>query len=145
MRLYRIGITKHAHDLSGMGAKMNGGRWNNKGVPCIYLSESRALSLLEYTIHASIEALPVALSFTTLEVPECSIRQLSVRELPATWLQRPYSRDSRNLGSSLLAQTDHLLLKLPSSIIHQEFDFLLNVQHPLICSVKILAVNSFKL
>jgi RES domain-containing protein len=145
MRLYRIGITKHAHDLSGMGAKMNGGRWNNKGVPCIYLSESRALSLLEYTTHTCIETMPIALSFTTLEVPEHSLRQLSVQELPATWLQRPHCRHSRELGSSLLAETKHLLLKFPSAIVHDEFDFLLNVQHPLICSVKILDVTSFKL
>lgn len=144
MLLYRIGKTKHACDLLGMGAKINGGRWNNEGVPCIYLSENRALSLLEFTAHTNIETLPVDLSLTTLEVPEHSLRQLPVSELPTSWLQLPPCKKSRDFGSSLLAKTDALLLKIPSSLIEQEFNFILNTQHPLISSVKILAITSFR-
>lgn len=145
MLLYRIGKTKHACDLLGMGAKINGGRWNNEGVPCIYLSENRALSLLEFTAHAGIETLPVGLSLTTLEVPEHSVLQLPVSELPTTWLQLPYCKNSRDLASSLLAETNALLLKLPSPLLEQAFNFILNTQHPLISSVKILAIASFKI
>ena len=145
MQLYRIIKTKYAHDLTGMGAKINGGRWNHEGIPCIYLSESRALSLLEYTAHTGINTMPPALSFTTFEVPEHSMRTLSVSELPRNWLQRPHSGENRDLGSSLLAETDCLLLKLPSLIINQEFSFVLNTEHPLIGSVKITDVTSYKL
>ena len=144
MRLYRIGKTKYAHDLTGMGAKINGGRWNHEGIPCIYLAESRALSLLEYTAHSGINTMPPALSFTTFEVPEHSMRTLSVNDLPANWLQRPHSRENRDLGSSLLTETGYLLLKLPSLIINQEFSFVLNTEHPLIGSVKITEVTSYK-
>jgi RES domain-containing protein len=143
MRLYRIVKTKHAYDLTGMGAKINGGRWNHEGIPCIYLSESRALSLLEYTAHTGIKTMPPALSFVTFEVPEHSMKTLSVGELPANWLQRPHSNDNRDLGSSLLAETAYLLIKLPSLLINQEFSFVLNTQHPLINSVKITEVTSY--
>lgn len=144
MRLYRIGKTKYAHDLTGMGAKLNGGRWNHEGIPCIYLAESRALSLLEYATHAAINRLPPTLAFTTLELPEHSIRQLSVSELPATWLQRPHNKESRDIGSALLSKQDCLLLKIPSVIIGQEFNFVLNTLHPLISTVQITDVCEYR-
>ena len=143
MRLYRIGKTKYAHDLTGMGAKLNGGRWNHEGIPCIYLAESRALSLLEYAAHAAIDMLPPTLSFTTFEIPERSIRQLSVKELPATWLQRPHNKESRDMGSAMLSKQECLLLKIPSVIIGQEFNFVLNTLHPLISAVKITEVCEY--
>jgi RES domain-containing protein len=145
MRLYRIGKTKYAHDLSGMGAKLNGGRWNHEGIPCIYLAESRALSLLEYATHAVIDRLPPTLAFTTFELPEHSIRQLSINELPATWLQRPHTKESRDMGSALLSKQECLLLKIPSVIIGQEFNFVLNTLHPLISAVKITDVASYQM
>jgi RES domain-containing protein len=144
MHLYRLGKTKYAHDLTGMGAKLNGGRWNHIGIPCIYLAESRALSLLEYAAHAAINRLPPTLVFTTLELPKQSIRQLSVNELPPTWLQRPYNKESRDLGSALLSNQEYLLLKIPSVIIGQEFNFVLNTLHPLISTVKITDVCEYR-
>lgn len=145
MRLYRIVKSKHAHDLTGMGAKIYGGRWNHAGMPCIYLAGSRALSLLEYAAHATMETLPPTLSFITLEVPEHSVWQLPVQELPADWLQRPHGKASQDIGTGLLARNDHLLLKLPSVIIEQEFNFVLNPLHPLINAVKIAEVTKVNL
>jgi RES domain-containing protein len=144
MFLYRIIKTKHAHDLSGEGAKLNGGRWNHTGIPCIYLAESRALSLLEYVAHTTMETLPPFLSFIALEVPDHSIRQFSVKELPSGWLHRPHTKASQDIGSKLLAKNDYLLLKLPSVLIDQEFNFVLNTMHPLISAVKIAEVARFK-
>jgi RES domain-containing protein len=143
MRLYRIGKTKYARDLTGIGAKLNGGRWNHEGIPCIYLAESRALSLLEYAAHAALDNLPPTLSFTTFDLPEHSIQQLSVNELPATWLQRPHTKESRDVGSALLSKQECLLLKIPSVIIGQEFNFVLNTLHPLISAVKITHVCEY--
>ena len=143
MRLYRIIKTKYAHDLTGDGAKLSGGRWKHAGIPCIYLAASRALSLLEYAAHASMDTLPPTLSFTTLEVPDNSIRQLSVKELPAGWLKRPHCIASQDIGSAFLTKNDHLLLQLPSVIIEQEFNYLLNTMHPLISAVKIAEVAKF--
>jgi RES domain-containing protein len=144
MRLYRIGKTKHAHDLTGIGAKLNGGRWNHVGIPCIYLAESRALSLLEYAAHAGEETIPTCLSITTFEVPENSMQELSVNELPATWLQRPHSVEGRDLGSALLANNNSLLLKIPSIIVDKEFSFVLNILHPKISAVKITDVSLYR-
>lgn len=144
MRLYRIGKTTYAHDLTGIGAKLNGGRWNHPGIPCIYLAESRALSLLEYTAHAALDTLPPALAITTFEVPELSIQQLQENELPPTCFQQPYSTDSQEIGSALLIKKNCLLLQIPSVMIVREFNFVLNTLHPLISTVKITEVVRLK-
>ena len=144
MLLYRIGKTKYARDLTGVGAKLNGGRWNHEGIPCIYLTESRALSLLEFTAHVNADLIPPTLSFTTVSLPDHSIRELTANELPANWLLRPHCRESRDLGSTLLSTKEWLLLKVPSDIIDQEFNYVLNPLHPLIGTVKIMDVNMFR-
>ena len=51
MIVYRITKSPYRKDLSGMGAKLYGGRWNSKGIPLIYCSESRALAYAEVAIH----------------------------------------------------------------------------------------------
>ncbi|MDH3556285.1 MAG: RES family NAD+ phosphorylase, partial [Deltaproteobacteria bacterium] len=43
MVVYRIAKEKYIRDLAGTGARLSGGRWNNKGVGILYASESRAL------------------------------------------------------------------------------------------------------
>jgi len=143
MQLYTIGKTRYAGDLTGNGAKLNGGRWNHEGVPCIYLAQSRALSLLEYAAHAPLDVLPGALSFTTIEVPDQPMQQLTPDQLPGNWFCWPHSKESRDLGTILLTQKEYLLLKIPSAIITQEYNFILNPLHPLSNKVRIVAINDY--
>lgn len=73
MIVYRIGRTKYAEDLTGEGARLNGGRWNHRLTACLYTSESRALAVLEYTVNVNIDDIPRALSISTVEIPEKNI------------------------------------------------------------------------
>jgi RES domain-containing protein len=145
MLLYRLSKTTNAHDLTGLGAKLYGGRWNQAGIPCIYLTESRGLALLEYTAHTPIDLLPPSLSFTSFDVPAHSMRQLTADELPISWLQQPYSRDSQDIGSEWLTKNESLLLKIPSILIAREFNFVLNTMHPLIGAVNIVDVTDYNI
>jgi RES domain-containing protein len=126
MLVYRIGKTKHAADLSGEGAKINGGRWNHKTVPCVYTSESRALSLLEYTVNVNIENIPRALSVTTIEIPDNEILIVSEDELPGNWKSVPVPSSTQDFGTVLLKTSKKQIIKIPSSIIAEEFNFILN-------------------
>ena len=143
MQLYRIGRTKWAKDLSGEGAKITGGRWNHEGTPCLYTGESRAICLLEYTAHASIDDIPRSLSFTTLEVPEESLIEISIGALPGNWSSWPHSKESRDFGTKLLREKKHLLIKLPSAIIPQEYIYVINPLHPLFNGVGIIDVIDY--
>lgn len=126
MLVYRIGKTKHAGDLSGEGAKINGGRWNYKNIPCIYTSESRALSLLEYTVNVNIENIPRALSVTTIEIPDKEILIINEKQLPGNWRSVPIPSSTQDFGTQLLKISSNKIIKIPSSVIAEEFNYILN-------------------
>lgn len=126
MLVYRIGKTKHAGDLSGEGAKINGGRWNHKNIPCIYTSESRALSLLEYTVNVNIENIPRALSVTTIEIPDKEILIINEKQLPGNWRSVPIPSSTQDFGTQLLKISSNKIIKIPSSVIAEEFNYILN-------------------
>jgi len=143
MLVYRIGKTKYAKDLEGEGAKLNGGRWNHPGFPCIYTGESKALSLLEYSAHVSLETIPRALSFTTYNVPDDSMVELKIARLPGNWKEWPHSHETRDVGSKLLSDNKFLLIKLPSVIIPDEFIYIINTLHKKIKEVVIVEVEDY--
>src|SRR5689334_1860348 len=130
MKVYRIGKTKFAKDLNGEGARLYGGRWNHPGTPCIYSAETRALSLLEYTAHVSIDDIPRALSFTCLEIPEDTIVGIKIGTLPGNWSVWPHSKEARDFGDALLTSGKSLVIKFPSAILPDEFNYVINPLHP---------------
>jgi RES domain-containing protein len=143
MIAYRLGRTRYAHDLSGEGARLFGGRWNHKGAACLYTSASRALALLEYTVNVNVDDIPRALSFTTLEIPDRSIREIAVSDLPGDWRAVPSPVSAKDLGTAWLNSRTHLVWRVPSTVIPSEFNYLLNPRHAEISAVKILAVDDF--
>lgn len=143
MIVYRISRAKYARDLTGEGARLFGGRWNKKLSACLYTSESRALALLEYTVNVNVDDIPRALSIITLDVPNGSMRELAVMELPGDWAASPAPGSTKEFGSALLSKADHLVLKIPSAILPAEFNYLVNPGHSDIALVKIIDVQDF--
>lgn len=143
MIVYRVGKTKYAEDLAGEGARLFGGRWNNKMVSCLYTSESRALALLEYTVNVNINDIPRALSITIIEVPDRKIRVLNEADLPGDWRLSPSPSSTKDFGSRLLQAAAEPAIKIPSTVIPGEFNFLLNPLHPDSKKFKILNTSDF--
>jgi RES domain-containing protein len=143
MLVYRIGRTKYSRDLSGEGARLNGGRWNHKLIPCIYTSESRALALLEYTVNVNVDVIPRALSITTFEIPETEILFLAEKDLPGNLKDVPAPSSTKDFGTSKLKHLSTLIIKIPSSVIPNEFNYLLNPLHPRSKLFKIVDVVDF--
>lgn len=129
MIVYRIGKTKYAKELTGEGARLNGGRWNHVNTPCIYTSESRALALLEYTVNVNIEDIPRALSFTAIEISDDGIAALKPADLPGEWAKSPTPGSTKDFGTQLLKKASAPIIKIPSSIVPKEFNFILNPLH----------------
>ncbi|NIJ53547.1 RES family NAD+ phosphorylase [Dyadobacter arcticus] len=126
MIVYRVGRTKFARDLTGEGARLFGGRWNHKFTPCIYTSESRALALLEYTANINMDDIPRALSITTFEISEAHVLEIPVRILPGDWITSPAPASTKDFGTSLLKKAESGILKVPSAILPEEYNYLLN-------------------
>ena len=129
MIVYRVGITKYAGDITGEGARLNGGRWNHKSIACIYTSESRALAILEYSVNVNIEDIPRALSITTFEIPEVEIRHLKESDLPGNWKEVPAPSSTKDFGTGLLIASARAIIRIPSLVIPEEFNYLLNPAH----------------
>ncbi|WP_310992850.1 RES family NAD+ phosphorylase [Aequorivita marina] len=125
MKVYRISKTQYAQDLNGTGSKLFGGRWNHVNTPCIYTSESRSLAVLEYAVNTAIDFIPRALSICTFEIDDSLIHTLKEAALPGNWQETPAPKSTKDFATSFL-QKKHPILKLPSIIIPQEFNYVLN-------------------
>lgn len=126
MVVYRVCRIKHSMDISGEGARLFGGRWNHKLTPVVYTSESRSLALLEYSVNVSLTEIPGKLSITCIEVPEDSLYELSVADLPVDWRAYPAPASTKDFGTKLLEEAIYPLIKIPSTVVPHEFNFLLN-------------------
>ena len=143
MIVFRLTTAKHAHDLSGKGAEMTGGRWNNKGIAIVYTSESRALCMLEVAVHLPLGSLPKDYVLISLQVPDGSLQTISETYLSEDWNQFPPKPSTRQLGDTFVSERKKLLLKVPSALVPDEHNFLINPAHKDFPQVQILAVEPF--
>lgn len=144
MRVYRLARKKYAKHLSGTGAKLNGGRWNSKGNEALYTAEHISLAKLEVAVHLSLDLIPDDYCLITLELPKsCKVKTLSLSDLPIAWDAIPYTKISQQVGDDFLKENKFIALKVPSAIIPQEFNYILNPFHTDYKRISILAVEDF--
>ena len=143
MLVYRLASRKYARDTTGEGARLNGGRWNHIGTPCLYASESRALAILEYSANIELFSIPRALCLVTFDMPEDSLWECKIPSLPGNWTQAPAPTETKDFGTKLLSAVAHLVIKIPSAIVPQEFNYLINPLHPAMAKVRIAEAVDF--
>ncbi len=134
--MYRIGAETAAYaadDRSGAGAERTGGRWNRKGTPVLYTSGSRALACLETLAHLSrTGSLPYNRYLVEYRIP-ASVWAARVHCDPAShvgWDALPAGLVSHEWGSAWLSSGESLVAEVPSVIIPEESNVLLNPAHP---------------
>ena len=122
-----------ADDLSGTGAKLTGGRWNEKDVPAVYSSESRALACLETMAHLNAGGLPLNRYLVEITIPDdvwSAREEHDAASLPVGWDARPSSRTSIGFGTKWLLGKRTPLLVVPSAVVFEEKNVLINPLHP---------------
>ena len=143
MILHRFAHRKYAHDISGTGSKLKGGRWNSVGLAVVYSSERISLSLLEVLANANtLEELQM-LQLTEIEVPD----NVPLHEIRLSQLKKEWWKDfeySQWLGSEILKENKALIIKCPSAIIESEHNYLINPLHSSFKKINIKAVNDFR-
>ncbi|MDB4904305.1 MAG: hypothetical protein JWQ63_3586 [Mucilaginibacter sp.] len=143
MILYRIVKCSYVDDLSGIGARLYGGRWNSEGKPAIYLASSRSLAVLEVLVHLQPLMIPDNYCLTEIEVSDNSITHISIDDLPSNWNDISPPIVLRQIGDEFLKKNEHLLMKIPSSIVPMEYNYLVNPQYPAMKKVKVLKKEPF--
>ena len=135
---------RHARDLSGKGAQLAGGRWNKKGLPALYLAENRSLSILEAIVHChSINDLNNRV-ILSIEVNDNLIDVFNTKKLPNNWNSFPWNNFTINEGSKWLKSLNNLSLQIPSAIIPEEINYIVNPRHPEFNKVKIVDKQVFR-
>lgn len=127
MLVYRIANTKYKDStLSGIGAEKIGGRWNRPGTRAVYCSENVSLALLEYYVHSeNISTLPKEILVAIINIPE-ELHIQSLDTLPDHWEQYPYSSQTSNIFTDLAKDRNFFALKVPSTIVGIEYNYILN-------------------
>jgi RES domain-containing protein len=131
--LYRIGKADRIRDLSGEGARLYGGRWNPKGIPALYTSDSTALATLETLVHFPLHLMPENRSIVTLELPaNLEVLTIPLEELPSKWWINPAPPQLAQIGRKWIKRNLEVALVVPSSVTPagEGRNYILNPQHP---------------
>lgn len=137
MKVYRISRCSYVNDLSGNGSALYGGRWHSKGTYILYTAASASLALLESVVHISnIQAIDFCM--ICLEFPDNSIERIDTKQLPHDWFKNPSPDILKNIGDTFISVHRFLALQIPSAIVPEENNYLLNPNHALFNKIKIV-------
>lgn len=134
MKVYRIEREKYLETtLKGFGAaSAEGYRWNSLNTYLVYTAESRALATLEVSVHLDFnEDLPIDRYYVEIDIPDdVEILELKFEDLPDNWDINPPSLETQYIGDDFVKDNEAAVLKVPSSIVPPEYNFLINPNHP---------------
>jgi RES domain-containing protein len=122
-------------DLSGTGARLYGGRWNSPGRALIYAAETAALAVLEVRVHLDLtpDLLPDDYVLTGIAIDGPDIEALDT--LP----EAPQA-----IGDEWLAEARSPVLRVPSFIVPESFNLLINPAHPQAAGLKVASQRPFR-
>lgn len=148
MKVFRIEREKYLETtLEGIGAALTEGyRWNSLNTCLVYTTESRALATLEVSVHLDLsEDLPLDRYYVEIDIPDdITILEIKIDDLPDGWDSKPPILETQYIGDDFVKEKNAAVLKVPSSIVQQEFNYLINPNHPDSENISVISVTPFK-
>lgn len=136
MDVFKICREKYSHSLQASGAS---NRWNKKDEFVIYTGSSRSLSTLEMVAHRSYINISNQYKLLIIYISEeLLIKEIEIKDLPENWKSIEAYVELQEIGSKWYQSNESLVLKVPSAIIPQEFNYIINTRHPLFATHIIL-------
>lgn len=136
MILWRI--SNHA-DLLGIGGLYASARWHTAGQPIVYLAESPSSALLEVFVHLEIDEDHRPDSYQLLKIEaddSLPFETIDFASLSSAWMSNELETQSR--GDAWLSAKRTLLLRVPSAITPETWNWILNPRHPDAAKVRII-------
>lgn len=131
MKAYRITKRKHKDTaFSGFGARQHGGRWNLPTYPAVYLSESIALAQLEILVNLGDEDSLQNYVLFEIDLPDDEVMVLDDSAYPKDWNGARISPSTQEIGTGFLEDSKALALAVRSCVVPQEYNLVLNPDHP---------------
>ena len=129
MLVWRICSRRH-QAFDGEGSRLYGGRWNHPGTSVIYTSGSLSLAALELFVHVDIDVVPADLVAIQAEVPDrLAIEIVKISELQKNWRRYPAPEALKDIGTRWAEKASTAILAVPSAVIPEERNYLLNPVH----------------
>ena len=144
MIVYRIANENYKNDLSGNGAALYGSRWNSPGRRMLYTSQYISLGILESLVHVDKNFIPANQYLLHISIPDTKdVKTITRAAIKKDW--RTNIEYSRWVGDQFIRSAEFLILKVPSIVVDQENNFLLNPAHPDYKKVKIVNAELLQL
>jgi RES domain-containing protein len=143
MVIYRIANGQYRDDISGYGASLFGGRWNSKGNAILYCTQHISLAVLELLVNFDKADSPVIPQYYLLEVEIPDVKKIILRieDLKKDWADDMHY--SQYIGDEFINDNSHLVLQIPSSVIPEEHNYLINPKHKDFSKIKILKTKKY--
>jgi len=143
MIIYRLAIETYKNDLSGTGSKLFGGRWNSVGLAVLYTTENISLAVLEILVRTDMQTIPISYHLIKIDVPNAIEPQF----ITSDKLKKDWKNDigyTQWMGDEFIKSGNSLLLKVPSAIVDEENNYVINPKHSDFKRVKIIKVSKFQ-
>ncbi len=114
----------------GDGARIHGGRWNSKGVAVVYTADSLALASIEMIVNLPAPKLLQKYVRISARIGLDLVSDLSAADFPEDWNSRPISPSTRAVGDHWVKKQSSAVLRVPSIVVPDEYNYLLNPSHP---------------
>ena len=141
--LWRITRRPFALERLGIGARDSGGRWNRIGTGVIYAGCTIGIAALEKFVHLA-GIVPRDLVLVRIELADTSSAEKpALAGLPKDWALVPPGPGSMEFGTRWARGNRSLVLYVPSALIYEEQNAVLNPAHPGFGAVKMVVVREF--
>lgn len=141
MIAFSLALKVHIQEISGKGAELYGGRWNSRGTPMLYCTETLSVAVAEIALRIPLHIIPENSRVMKLELPDSKIYELNKDKLPKGWNAFPHPASTQAIGDNFILHGDYLLMKVPSVTGEGGFNILINPNHPDHKKIKIIEIG----
>lgn len=129
MEIFRLSVKKYSDKLQASGVA---NRWNRTGQYVLYSAGSRSLSTLELIVHKGAVNPSDNYKVMILSIPddEKYFKDIKIKMLPDNWRKMSGYSELQDIGSKWYNKNESLVMRIPSAVIPNEFNFVINAEHP---------------
>ncbi len=125
-----VSEARAATPFDGAGARRHGGRWNSPGHPVVYTAGSRALAALEVLVHLPRPAPPMRFRLFSVKIPDALVETVTDPGVLQAAASASVQKTTQRFGDDWLRSRRSAVLRVPSAVIPEEPNYLLNPAHP---------------
>lgn len=141
MFVYRITLSKYANSLKASG---RAARWNPNKTEMIYTASNRSLACLENVVHRGQLGLSQVFSVMTIQIDDnIKKEKIELKDLPEDWKEFHQMPFTQAIGEKWISENKTAIIEIPSSIIEEEVNYLINPKHIDFKFIKLIKTDPF--